>query len=100
MKKAEKREQLNAKELRDRVDELLHMVEKGKSFEIINHGRVVAELNPPSNKSAQIEEAEERRKKEIERLFADMDRLAEEIGKHWPEGVSAVDAIRDVRRDL
>jgi hypothetical protein len=28
------------------------------------------------------------------------DELAEEISRHWPEGVSAADAIADVRREL
>lgn len=100
MKKAEQREQLNARELRERVDELLRMVEKGKSFEIIDHGRIVAELNPPANRAAQIEEAEERRKREIERWLASMDQLAQELAPLWPKGVDAVDIVRDVRRDF
>jgi len=29
-----------------------------------------------------------------------MDRLAEEISAAWPEGVSAVEAIREQRREL
>lgn len=100
MKKTEKLEQLNAQELRDRVDELLRMVENGKSFEIINHGRIVAEINPPRKQSAQIEEAEQHRIQEIKRWLASMDQLAHELAPLWPKDMDAVDIVRDVRRDF
>jgi hypothetical protein len=44
--------------------------------------------------------AEQHLKEEIERWFADMDQLAQEIGKRWHKGVNSVDAVRDVRREL
>lgn len=37
---------------------------------------------------------------ELAAWWAEHDRLVEEIGAHWPEGVSAVDAIREQRREL
>jgi hypothetical protein len=37
---------------------------------------------------------------EEERLWAEIDELAAEISKHWPKGVSAVDAVREQRRNL
>ena len=40
------------------------------------------------------------RRARTEAILADMDRLAVEISKVWPEGVSAIDAVRDVRREL
>lgn len=43
-----------------------------------------------------------KRKLEIEkakRIWAAMDKLAEQITKEWPEGVSAVDAIKEQRRE-
>lgn len=52
-----------------------------------------------SEQSAQLDKAK-KRSKQIKHLFADMDRLAEEIEKYWHKGVSAIDAVRDVRRDL
>ncbi len=33
-------------------------------------------------------------------VWANFDRLVTELGVHWPEDVSAVDAVRDVRREL
>lgn len=33
-------------------------------------------------------------------VWARLNRLSAEISAHWPKGVSAVDAIRDVRREL
>lgn len=100
MKKAEELEQLNAQELRDRVDELLRMVEKGKSFEIIDHGKIVAEINPPRRQSSQVEKAEQRHTEEIKRWLASMDQLAQELAPLWPKDMDAVDIIRDVRRDF
>jgi len=35
--------------------------------------------------------------KQEERIWSEIDELAEEIGKHWPEGVSVVDAVREHR---
>ena len=32
-------------------------------------------------------------------IWTDMDRLAAEIGAHWPANVAATEAVRDVRRD-
>jgi uncharacterized protein (DUF433 family) len=34
---------------------------------------------------------------EIEEIIAEMDRVAVELGAHWPEGVSALDALHDAR---
>lgn len=36
----------------------------------------------------------------IEAELAEFDRLGAAIGAMWPKGVSAVDAVRDVRREL
>jgi hypothetical protein len=35
-----------------------------------------------------------------ERFWRDLDEIAKEINASWPKGVSAEDAISDVRRDL
>ena len=32
--------------------------------------------------------------------LARLDALSERIGARWPDGVSAIDAVRDIRRDL
>jgi hypothetical protein len=36
----------------------------------------------------------------VRTAWANFDRLVTELGVHWPEDVSAVDAVRDVRREL
>lgn len=85
---------IEAHELEERISEVLRQVrEDGESIEITNSGEAIAHLVPvyrPQPKSPQ----------EAQAFLDDLDRLAEEIGKHWPEGVSAVDAVRDVRYEL
>jgi hypothetical protein len=38
--------------------------------------------------------------KKVRKVLRDLDRLAAEIGKKWPTGVSAVEAVRGERRDF
>jgi hypothetical protein len=45
-------------------------------------------------------ESEPPSKKELAAVWSELDRLASEIGAAWPEGVSAVDAVREQRREL
>jgi hypothetical protein len=45
-------------------------------------------------------ETSERLDEEWEKVWAEMDELAAEISKKWPKGVSAVDAVREQRRNL
>jgi antitoxin (DNA-binding transcriptional repressor) of toxin-antitoxin stability system len=81
-------------ELTEHIDEVLCMVEeKGETIQITNHGEVIAHLVPVSSSQSPAESA----KRDI---WADLDRLAAEISAHWPADVSAVNAIRDVRREL
>ena len=37
---------------------------------------------------------------DLQRAWANFDRLVAELGIQWPEGINAVDAVRDVRREL
>lgn len=80
-------------ELKARASAIVRGVqESGEAVEITDHGAVVARIVPART------EAEEQA--EIDRIWAEMDALAEEIGAAWPEGVSAVEAVREVRREL
>jgi antitoxin (DNA-binding transcriptional repressor) of toxin-antitoxin stability system len=84
---------VSVRELKERADDLLrHVQESGEPLEILVDGRAFARLvptdEPPPTRA------------ELDEFWAEVDELAEEIGAHWPEGVSAVDAINDVRRDL
>jgi antitoxin (DNA-binding transcriptional repressor) of toxin-antitoxin stability system len=84
---------VSIKDLKERTEALLRLVqESGETLEILVDGEVVARLvptdEPPPTRA------------ELDAFWADLDELAEEIGANWPEGVSAVDAVNDVRRDL
>lgn len=81
-------------ELTEHIDEVLHLVEEeGETIEITNHGEVIAHLVPVLELQSSVESAKSD-------VWADIDRLSAEIGAHWPPDVSAVDAVRDVRREL
>ena len=81
---------LEKHELTERIDEILQLIkEKGETFEVTEHGQVVAHIGPASESKQSIEESDA--------AWAELDRLSAEISAHWPEGVSAVDAVRDVR---
>lgn len=85
---------LEVGELIKHIDEVLHMVEEeGETIEITNHGEVIAHLVPVLEPQSSVVSA----KKDV---WTDIDRLSAEIGAHWSPDVSAVDAVRDVRREL
>jgi prevent-host-death family protein len=88
-------ETLAARELAERINEVLRRVEEdGETFEVTNHGEVIARLVPVIRSSHPSTE------QKSEEAWANLDRLAGEIGAHLPDKVDSVDIIRDVRRDL
>jgi prevent-host-death family protein len=85
--------EVGIRELKQRTSEILRRVREQKEAIAITHrGRVIARLVP-------VEEAQERGV-EASRVWVDMDQLAWEIGARWPGGVSAVEAVREQRREL
>ncbi|MCB8977081.1 MAG: type II toxin-antitoxin system prevent-host-death family antitoxin [Ardenticatenaceae bacterium] len=81
------------RELKQQTSKLLRRVrENGEIIEITYHGESIARLVPV----AQPETSDE----DIAAVWADLDQLTAEISAKWPEGVSAVDAVKDVRREL
>ena len=82
---------MGIRELKARMSEALREVQEGQTIEVTNHGQVVALLVPPRRK---------RNNEEIEAALDSIDSLAAQISAHWPEGVTALEAIEDVRRDL
>lgn len=81
------------RELKQQTSSILRRVrEDGEIIEITYHGETIARLIPvnPSVPS----------KEEMSAILTDLDQLSAEISAQWPEGVSALDAINDVRRDL
>lgn len=71
---------------------------KENGSNITYRGRVVALLAPCVRPADYL--PDEDREEDWEKVWAEMDETAAEIAKHWPEGVSAVDAVREQRRNL
>ena len=78
------------RELKQQASELVRQVrENGSSVQITYHGKVVALLIPVEQTTDSSEEAQ---------AWAELDELAAQIGKHWPKGASATEAISEGRR--
>jgi prevent-host-death family protein len=76
------------RELKQQTSELIRRVrEKGDEIQVTHHGKVVARIIPISSSPA-----------ETQRAWDGLDRLADEIGKRWPKGVSAAEAVSEERR--
>ncbi len=85
---------LGVRELKERISEILRLVEEeGETIEVTKRGEVVARLIPARRVTPSSENAEDD-------AWTDLDRLSAEISAHWPKGLSAVDAVRDARREL
>ncbi len=63
-----------------------------EAITLTDGGRVIARIEPVAPEPPGAEAAAA--------LLADMQRLAERIGRQWPDGVSAVEALSQDRRDL
>ena len=77
-------------DLKDNLSHVLQRVrQERETVEITHHGQIIARLVPvePSPLAAD----------EIETLMADLTALAAEIGRQWPAGVSAVEAVAEGR---
>lgn len=84
---------VGVRELKQETSKILRRVrEEGEIIEITYHGEVIARLVPVAPPAPAD--------KEIAAVWANLDQLTAEISAKWPEGVSAVDAIREVRREL
>jgi len=88
------RESLNSHELKERIDELLHMLEAGETFEVTGHGKVLAHVVPVS------EAKQLPLKRDVHAFWRRIDLLASQVGTHLPERVDAVKIVREGRREL
>jgi prevent-host-death family protein len=83
---------IGVKELKEQASEVVRAVrETGASYDVTYRGRVVARIVP-----ADVEETDE----EIERWIDEWADLARRISEAAPGPVSAVDLVREQRRDL
>ena len=78
----------------ERISEMLDMVvENGEIIEITDQGKVIAHLAPMSEPKQPVE-------RDTSEAWENLKRLSTELSAHWPADVGAVEAVRDVRRDL
>lgn len=81
------------RELKTNASELVRRVrEEGEIIDITYYGEVVARLVPAREVKTRAEELSD--------LWAEMDRLAQEVSTQWSGSPSAVDAVREGRREL
>ncbi len=86
---------VSVRELKGQLSRVLREVrEEREEYLVTYRGRVVARISPVVPPEEQVNE------ERVRKVMRDLDRLAAEIGRKWPEGVSAVDAVREARRDL
>ncbi len=86
---------VSVRELKGQLSRILRDVrEEREEYLVTYRGRVVARISPVGPMREQVEE------EKVQKIMRDLDRLAAEIGEKWPEGVSAVEAVREGRRDL
>ncbi len=83
---------VGVRELKASASRLLKRVrERGDEIQITYRGRVVARIVPVVKRRTS-----ERGDRGV---WADLDRLAVEIGTRWPKGVTAATAVAEGRRD-
>lgn len=81
------------KELKVHTSEIVRRVrERREPIDVTLRGRVVARLVPVEQPRPTAEE--------LVKIWRRREELAADISKEWPVGLSAVDAIREDRRDL
>jgi prevent-host-death family protein len=79
---------VGVRELKQQTSELIRQVrENGQEIRVTYHGKVVARVLPVAPNA-----------EETGQRWDDLDHLADEIGKSWPAGVSAAQAVSDGRR--
>jgi len=78
------------RELKQQASKLIRLVsETGSEVQVTHRGKVVALLVPVTPAKSKASD---------DRVWADLDSLAAEIGARWPKGVSAAQAVSEGRR--
>ncbi|MCE7939175.1 hypothetical protein DCC79_15625 [bacterium] len=93
---------IGVRELKAHASEILRCVrEEGASYTVTHRGQAVARLTPV-NPGQAFDEEDLSPFGSVEEMNDGFDRLAEEIARRIPPGtaVSAVEAVREQRRDL
>lgn len=83
---------VTAEELEKHARDILTQLEQnGEVIEIASNDKVIAHIIP-------VHQSE--RRQAVKPFLEEVDRLAAEIGAYLPERVDAVEAVRDIRREL
>ncbi|HEY6541739.1 MAG TPA: hypothetical protein VIZ18_12410 [Ktedonobacteraceae bacterium] len=94
MKKLDVSELREGHELVARINELLRLIEEeGETIEITDKGIVVAHVVPTNTPQKPVDD-------KLAASLRGIDELAAKIGARWKSNLDAVEAVRDVRRDL
>lgn len=105
--------QVTLAELKADAEEILqHVQAGGEPVDIVRDGRVVALIMPAESEPGRATQRKDHVSNQEPRPLTPEERdqlayawqlraeLTKRLERTWPTGVSAVDAIRDVRRDL
>ena len=85
--------EIGVRELKEHASNILRRVrEDGETVIITYRGKAVARISPMEDLEA--------KKARVEEVLRKMEELSKEISKDWPKGLSAVDAVREQRREL
>lgn len=82
---------IEAKELEAHTKEVLRQVEEGETIEVMEEGKPVARMIPI------LEVAPDQRGK---KGWTNLEPFVEELSKYLSERVDAVEAVREIRREL
>jgi prevent-host-death family protein len=89
-------ESVGIRELKAKASEIVEAVHtSGKRYQVTRRGKPVARIVPASDTIASGDSEEVERDAAV---WAEMDALAEEIGRRWPQGVGAVETLSESRR--
>ncbi|MGD9891832.1 MAG: type II toxin-antitoxin system Phd/YefM family antitoxin [Dehalococcoidia bacterium] len=84
---------VGVRELKTQASRILReVIDRGESVDVTHRGRTIARIVPVAAPSPD--------EREQDRVWTDLDRLAAEIATRWPAGATAVDAVREGRREL
>ena len=84
---------IGVRELKANISDILRQVEEeGEVVEVTRHGHVIARLMPVEQLQSD--------QRDSNGTWTQLNELIREISTKWPEGVTAQNAINDVRREL
>ena len=85
--------EVGIRELKTQASDIIRRVrEDNETYIVTYRGKPVAKLEP-------LEDTETHLARDLS-ILEEMDRIAEEVTKYWPKGLSAVDAVKADRREL